>query len=111
MLDINKIEIWNTVTFGKEVTKIVHRICRCDGGIKSVSFNDGTTLSGNDALWRLAELGRARLPEVLNSAFMRISGDYSYYFNTKEYTPETFLRRLKEDVAALEIAGVKANEN
>ena len=111
MLDINKLKVCDLVTFAEQVTKRVSGTRKYDGKMNSVSFDDGTTMSGNDALWRLAELGRARLPEVLNSAFMRISGDYSYYFNTKEYTPGIFLRRLKEDVAALEIAGVKVNEN
>jgi len=110
MLDINKLKFRDRITFGGEVTKIVSGVyIPCDR-MRSVTFTDGTLLRFNDALWKLAELEEARPHEVLNSGFVTGGGEYQHSYDTNSYTPGTFLRRLKEDVAALEAAGVKADE-
>jgi hypothetical protein len=79
--------------------------------MRSVTFTDGTLLRIDDALWKLAKIEEARPHEVLNSGFVTGSGGYQHSYDTNAYTPETFLRRLKEDVATLEAAGVRADRN
>jgi len=103
MLDINKLKVCNLVTFSEQVTKKVDNTYGC-----SVRFTDGSILNRNDALWKLARLGRGELPNLkfgvaVDNEKYRLPSGYTF-------TPETFLRALKEDAAALEAVGVRADQ-
>lgn len=100
-IDINKLKTRDLVTFAEQVTKRVDNAYGC-----SVRFNDGSILNRNDALWRLARLGIGRLPDLKFG--VAVDNEKYRFFNGCTFTPETFLRALKQDVAALEAAGVEA---
>jgi hypothetical protein len=110
MIDINRLKIGDMITFGEEVTKSVSRTCKYNNRMNSVSFDDGTILNEDNTLWRLARLGRCKLPH-LHSGFVVGDEKYQYYCDGCRYIPEIFLKALKEDVATLEAAGVRVAGN
>jgi len=110
MLDINRLKIGDMVTFGEEVTKSVSRTCKYNNRMNSVSFNDGTVLSGDNTLWRIARLGRAKLPDLKFGVAVDGEGYQLHNLTGYRFAPEIFLRALKEDVAALEAVGVEADK-
>jgi hypothetical protein len=108
MLDINRLKTGDKVAFSEKVEKIVCHTCGDNNQIRSVSFTDGTILERDDSLWELAGLG---LPGELWSGQLTRNGRYRYCTRWLDYTPESFLSLLKQDVARLEAAGVKVAGN
>jgi len=76
-----------------------------------VLFKDGFSMYYTDSLWKIAELVKHCLPRDLYFAMIQRDGTYIVWnYMGESCTPSKFLSLLKHDVAALEAAGVKEEE-
>jgi len=111
-INIDALKSGNKITFSKYVTKEVRSIRRDDDGrAREVAFYFGPTLACDDTLWELAEIQKIEIPGDLSLAFLNRSGRYELVRYPIDYTPEAFLRVLREAVTTLEAAGVKVYDN
>lgn len=107
-LDPKSLKRSDKVTFGGKVVRTVGEIYHgCDNGnaIMSIWFTDGDGLRTSDPLWEIAELVKPELPGEFSFGYLGV--DNNYHADGYSYTPEKLLKLLKQDVAALESAGVK----
>jgi hypothetical protein len=106
VLDGYDLHIGTWVRFGGRIFRQVEEISQLAGSsLFSVEFRDGRYLLSDDPLWELAEILYPNLPHYLRLASLDKEGIYNVYL--AKYDAHDLLRVLKDDVAALEAAGVK----
>jgi len=105
-VDPNTLERGDKVRFGRQIIREVTSIEL--GSERYCVLDEDVSLGPNDPFWELAELARPELPDELHSGYL--CGDLSYYSNGHYNAPEKLLKFLKQDVAALEAAGVKESD-
>ena len=98
------------VRFGGEIVKGVHEVYKYpDCGWKFISFEDGSGLRSIDKLWKLAELIKPKLPDLLYLAKLDDSGCY-YGVHGIKVSPRALINLLRRDLATLEAAGIGKEE-